>query len=83
MAQFIAAIGLVLVIEGLLFAAFPRLAKRLAASALESPETSLRVAGIASAVRRIDYGNPVVRIRAIPLVKERERSFEGLDVTRC
>jgi uncharacterized protein len=50
MAQFIAAIGLVLVIEGLLFAAFPRAAKRLAASALESPETSLRVAGIASAV---------------------------------
>ena len=50
MAQFVAAIGLLLVIEGLLFAAFPRLAKRLAASALESPETSLRVAGIASAV---------------------------------
>jgi len=50
MAQFVAAIGLLLVIECLLFAAFPRLAKRLAASALESPETSLRVAGIASAV---------------------------------
>src|SRR5258708_36262322 len=50
MAQFIAAIGLVLVIEGLLFAAFPRAAKRLAASALESPENSLRVAGIVSAV---------------------------------
>ncbi len=50
MAEFIAAIGLVLVIEGLLFAAFPRAAKRLAASALKSPETSLRVAGIASAV---------------------------------
>ena len=50
MAQFVAAVGLLLVIEGLLFAAFPRLAKRLAASALESPETSLRVAGIASAV---------------------------------
>jgi uncharacterized protein YjeT (DUF2065 family) len=50
MAEFIAAIGLVLVIEGLLFAAFPRAAKRLAASALESPEMSLRVAGIASAV---------------------------------
>jgi uncharacterized protein YjeT (DUF2065 family) len=50
MAEFIAAIGLVLVIEGLLFAAFPRAAKRLPASALESPETSLRVAGIASAV---------------------------------
>jgi uncharacterized protein YjeT (DUF2065 family) len=50
MAEFIAAIGLVLVIEGLLFAAFPRAAKRLAASALESPEASLRIAGIASAV---------------------------------
>ena len=51
MAQFIVAIGLVLVIEGLLFAAFPpRGAKRLAASALESPETSLRIAGIVSAV---------------------------------
>ena len=50
MAQFIAAIGLVLVIEGLLFAAFPRFAKRLAANALERPETSLRVAGITSAV---------------------------------
>ena len=50
MAQFLVAIGLVLVIEGLLFAAFPRMAKRLAASALESPDMSLRVAGIASAV---------------------------------
>ena len=48
MAQFIVAIGLVLVIEGLLFAAFPRAAKRLAASALESPETSLRDCSSAS-----------------------------------
>jgi len=50
MTEFIVAIGLVLVIEGLLFAAFPHAAKRLAASAIESPETSLRVAGIVSAV---------------------------------
>jgi uncharacterized protein YjeT (DUF2065 family) len=50
MVEFIVAIGLVLVIEGLLFAAFPRAAKRLAASALESQETSLRIAGIISAV---------------------------------
>jgi uncharacterized protein len=50
MAQFIIAIGLVLVLEGLLFAAFPGFAKRLAATALESPETSLRVAGLVSAV---------------------------------
>jgi uncharacterized protein YjeT (DUF2065 family) len=50
MTQFLVAIGLVLVIEGLLFAAFPGVAKRLAASAIESPENSLRVAGILSAV---------------------------------
>jgi uncharacterized protein len=50
MGQFLVAVGLVLVIEGLLFAAFPTAAKRLAASALESPESVLRVAGIVSAV---------------------------------
>ncbi len=50
MAQFLVAIGLVLVIEGLLFAAFPAAAKRLAATAIESPENSLRLAGILSAV---------------------------------
>ena len=50
MTEFIVALGLVFVIEGLLFAAFPGFAKRLAASALESPDTSLRVAGILSAV---------------------------------
>jgi uncharacterized protein YjeT (DUF2065 family) len=50
MAQFVIGIGLVLVIEGLFFAAFPSAAKRLAATALDSPETSLRLAGIVSAV---------------------------------
>jgi uncharacterized protein len=50
MSEFIVAIGLVLVIEGLVFAGFPAAAKRLAASAVESPEISLRIAGIASAV---------------------------------
>jgi uncharacterized protein YjeT (DUF2065 family) len=50
MAEFLVAIGLVFVIEGLLFAAFPSAAKRLAATAIDSPETSLRVAGIISAV---------------------------------
>ena len=37
-------------IEGLLFAAFPSLAKRLAASALESPENAMRISGVASAL---------------------------------
>jgi uncharacterized protein len=50
MSEFIVAIGLVLVIEGLVFAGFPAAAKRLAASAVESPEMSLRIAGIGSAV---------------------------------
>jgi uncharacterized protein YjeT (DUF2065 family) len=50
MSEFLVAVGLVFVIEGLVFAAFPAAARRLAASALESPETSLRIAGIASAV---------------------------------
>jgi len=50
MSDFLVAIGLVLAIEGLIFAAFPDLAKRLAASALESPDGPLRVAGVVSAV---------------------------------
>ena len=50
MPELIVAIGLVFVIEGLVFAAFPAAAKRLAAAALESPENSLRIAGIVSAV---------------------------------
>jgi uncharacterized protein YjeT (DUF2065 family) len=50
MPELVVAIGLVFVIEGLIFAAFPGAAKRLAATALGSPENSLRIAGIVSAV---------------------------------
>jgi uncharacterized protein len=50
MPEFVVALGLVFVIEGLVFAAFPGFAKRLAASALQSPEASLRIAGLVSAV---------------------------------
>jgi hypothetical protein len=50
MSDFLVAIGLVFAIEGLIFAAFPGAAKRLAANALESPENSLRIAGVVSAV---------------------------------
>jgi uncharacterized protein YjeT (DUF2065 family) len=50
MSDFLVAVGLVLAIEGLIFAAFPDLAKRLAASALESPDGPLRVAGVISAM---------------------------------
>jgi uncharacterized protein YjeT (DUF2065 family) len=50
MSDFIVAIGLVLTIEGLIFAAFPEAAKRMAANALQTPDASLRIAGVVSAV---------------------------------
>jgi uncharacterized protein YjeT (DUF2065 family) len=50
MSDFLAALGLVFVIEGLLFAAFPAQAKRAMESVLATPENSLRVIGISSAI---------------------------------
>jgi uncharacterized protein len=50
MADFIAAIGLVLVIEGLVFAAFPAGAKRAMAIMFETPDAQLRTVGMVSAV---------------------------------
>jgi len=50
MSDFVVAIGLVLAIEGLIFAAFPQMAKRMAANALASPDGSLRLAGVVSAM---------------------------------
>ena len=50
MSDFVVAIGLVLAIEGLIFAAFPQAAKRLAANALASPDGSLRIAGVVAAI---------------------------------
>lgn len=46
MADFIAAIGLVLVIEGVFYGGFPRFAKRMAAEATKAPDEVLRVAGL-------------------------------------
>ncbi len=50
MIDFLAALGLVFVIEGLVFAAFPAHAKRAMLNVLETPEATLRVVGIGSAV---------------------------------
>ncbi len=50
MADFIVALGLVFVIEGLIFAASPGAAKRAMAHVLETPDGPLRVVGIASAI---------------------------------
>ena len=49
MADFVVALGLVLVIEGLLFAALPGAAKRASAQVAETPEHSLRIVGIVAA----------------------------------
>lgn len=50
MSDFLAALGLVFVIEGLLLAAFPGSAKRTMASVMEMADGSLRIAGIIGAV---------------------------------
>lgn len=50
MLDFIVAIGLVLALEGLLFAAFPGAAKQAMANVLETPDSILRGVGIACAV---------------------------------
>ena len=50
MSDFLAALGLVFVIEGLVFAAFPEAAKRAMSSVLETPDLSLRLIGIGSAI---------------------------------
>ncbi len=46
MADFLAAIGLVLVIEGVFYGGFPRFAKRMAADASNAPDEILRIAGL-------------------------------------
>lgn len=50
MSDFVAALGLVFVIEGLVFAAFPAQTKRAMISVMETPETTLRVIGLVSAL---------------------------------
>ena len=50
MSDFLAALGPVFVIEGLVFAAFPAQAKRAMQSVLETPEATLRLIGIGSAI---------------------------------
>lgn len=49
MTDFLAAIGLVFAIEGLIFAAMPGAAKRAMMSVLETPDSTMRVVGLVSA----------------------------------
>lgn len=48
MSDLVAALGLVLVFEGLIYGGFPNAAKRLAQDVLQIPEHVLRLAGIAA-----------------------------------
>ena len=50
MSDFLVALGLVFVIEGIVFAAFPQAAKRAVTHVLETPDAALRLVGLASAV---------------------------------
>jgi uncharacterized protein len=50
MADFIVAIGLVFVIEGIVFAASPAAAKRAVTAIMQTPERALRVLGLVSAL---------------------------------
>ena len=50
MTDFLAALGLVFVIEGLIFAAFPEAAKRAVAVMMQTPDQGLRLVGVLSTV---------------------------------
>jgi uncharacterized protein YjeT (DUF2065 family) len=50
MSDFIVALGLVLVIEGILFAAFPGPTKRAVSVTLETPDSVLRMTGLVGAL---------------------------------
>ena len=50
MSEFLVALGLLFAIEGLVFAAFPGASKRAMESVLATPEGSLRLVGLASAL---------------------------------
>ncbi len=50
MSDFLAAIGLVFAIEGILLAAFPLATKRAMAAALDIADNRLRIAGLVSAL---------------------------------
>lgn len=50
MHEFLVAIALAFVLEGLLYAAFPAFMKRTLATILQSPEAQIRVIGLTTAI---------------------------------
>jgi len=53
MSDFLVALGLLFVLEGLVCAAFPGSAKRAATAVIETPEQAMRIIGIVSAIAGI------------------------------
>jgi uncharacterized protein len=53
MSDFLVALGLLFVLEGLVCAAFPGSAKRAATTVIETPEQTMRIIGIVSAIAGI------------------------------
>jgi uncharacterized protein YjeT (DUF2065 family) len=49
MSEVVAAIGLILVLEGALYALFPDLMKKMAAQVMQAPGDTLRIVGVVSA----------------------------------
>src|SRR5262249_12237775 len=56
MSDFVVALGLVFVIEGLVFAAFPGPTRRAVAAVLDTPDQALRLIGLFSAM----FGLPLI-----------------------
>ena len=50
MTDFLAALGLVFIIEGLVFAAFPHTARRAVMAMTQTPDEAVRLVGLLSAV---------------------------------
>ena len=50
MTDFLVAVGLVFVIEGIVFAAFPTHAKKAVAAVTAAPDANLRLIGVGSAI---------------------------------
>jgi hypothetical protein len=50
MSDFLVAIGLVFAIEGILFAAFPAITRRAMSQIVDTPDGTLRLVGVVSAI---------------------------------
>ena len=55
MSEVVVAVGLILALEGALYALFPDLMRRLAANVVQTPGDTLRIAGVVSAAAGVAF----------------------------